>query len=212
MTSTLPGRLGNPDLTLATDPRADPRMVAAMAPAGAGARPAPMTLTVDSALATAILARREGRVDQIDGVFAQCPYVSNAYAEARAPGGPPSGLASLVENDGYFVATDNMALLAHLYDPGGAHRTDPLAWPLHATLDDLRGLPPHLITVNELDPLRDEGLLYYRKLLAAGVPAVGRVLTGTCHAGDRIFWRAMPDVYAASRRDVHGFAVAVAGN
>ena len=30
----LPGRLGNPNMTLAEDPRADPRMIAALAPLG----------------------------------------------------------------------------------------------------------------------------------------------------------------------------------
>ena len=35
-TPHLPGRLGNPDLTLADDPRADPRMVAVDAPRGSG--------------------------------------------------------------------------------------------------------------------------------------------------------------------------------
>ena len=40
---------------------------------------------------------------------------------------------------------------------------------MHATVDDLAGLPPHVISVNQLDPLRDEGLVYFRKLLDAGV-------------------------------------------
>ena len=67
-------------------------------------------------------------------------------------------------------------------------------------------MPPHVISVNELDPLRDEGLEYYRRLLAAGVPTVGRTVNGTSHAGDMIFRRAMPEVYAATIRDIKGFA------
>ena len=63
--------------------------------------------------------------------------------------------------------------------------------------------------VNELDPLRDEGLAYYRKLLKAGVSAVSRTVNGTCHAGDVLFRGAMPDVYAATIRDIKGFADAV---
>ena len=78
--------------------------------------------------------------------------------------------------------------------------------PLHAGADDLRGLPPHVISVNQLDPLRDEGLAYYRKLLDAGVSAVSRTVNGTCHAGDCIFRAAMPDVFMATVRDVKGFA------
>ena len=53
-----------------------------------------------------------------------------------------------------------------------------------ATDEELVGLPPHVISVNELDPLRDEGLVYYRRLVRAGVPAVGRMVVGTCHGGD----------------------------
>ena len=78
-------------------------------------------------------------------------------------------------------------------------------WAGVATEAELTGLPPHTISINELDPLRDEGLLYYRRLLGAGVSAVGRVVAGTCHAAD-VLSSAMPDVYAASLRDVSGFA------
>ena len=83
-------------------------------------------------------------------------------------------------------------------------------WPTHTigtfAPEDLQGLPPHIISVNELDPLRDEGLQYYRRLLRAGVPTVGRVVAGTCHGGDLLFGNALPDVFSASVRDVSGFA------
>jgi acetyl esterase len=75
-----------------------------------------------------------------------------------------------------------------------------------ATDDDLKDFPPHVISVNELDPMRDEGLDYYRRLVRAGVPAVGRVVAGTCHGGDLLFPGVMPDVFAASVRDLSGFA------
>ena len=151
-------------------------------------------------LATTLLAKREGRIDQIAGVYAQCPYISNAYANKRPE------LVSLYENDGYFLACDQMGALARVYDPDLANATNPLAWPYHASPDDLAGLPPHVISVNQLDPLRDEGLGYFRKLLDAGVSAVSRTVNGTCHAGDCIFREAMPDVYAATIRDIKSFA------
>lgn len=151
-------------------------------------------------LATALLAKQDGYLDQIDGVYAQCPYISNAYAS-----GDPN-LASLVENDGYFLSSQMMGPLAHLYDPSGDHGTNPLAWPYHASVDDLGGLPPHVISVNELDPLRDEGLEYYRKLVRAGVPTSARTVNGTCHAGDLLFRKFMPEVFAASVASLRAFA------
>jgi acetyl esterase/lipase len=150
-------------------------------------------------LATTLKAKRDGRLDQIDGVYALCPYISNAYA-ARDP-----RLVSLYENDGYFLDVEGMAPGAKAYDPTGANATNPLAWPYHATESDLAGLPPHVISVNELDPLRDEGLAYFRKLLAAGVSAVSRTVNGTCHGGDMLFRAAMPDVTLATLHDIKSF-------
>jgi acetyl esterase/lipase len=55
------------------------------------------------------------------------------------------------------------------------------------------GIAPHRISVNECDPLRDEGIELYRLLLHAGVPARCRQLMGTIH-GTEIFSIACPDV------------------
>jgi acetyl esterase/lipase len=151
-------------------------------------------------LATTLAAKRDGHLDLIDGVYAQCPYISNGY------GAPPAELTSLVENDGYFLSCEQMAVMAMLYDPSGANATNPLAWPYHASVDDLVGLPPHVISVNELDPLRDEGLVHYRKLAAAGVRVAARTVNGTCHAGDCLMERSMPDVFHGTIRDIAAFA------
>jgi acetyl esterase/lipase len=151
-------------------------------------------------LATAIRAKRDGRLDQIAGVYAQCPYISNAYTVKRPE------LPSLYENDGYFLRCDMMGVLARIYSPTGVDDTNPLAWPYHATIADLEGLPPHVISVNQLDPLRDEGLAYYRKLLDAGVATVSRTVNGTSHAADCIFRAAMPEVFLATIRDIKSFA------
>lgn len=154
-------------------------------------------------LATTLAAKRNGNLDLIDGVYAQCPYISGVYAA------PIPELASLFENDGYFLACDQMGAMVKVYDPANDHAHNPLAWPYFAEPDDLAGLPPHVISVNQLDPLRDEGLAYFRKLLDAGVSAVSRTVNGTCHAGDCIFREAMPDVYLATIRDISGFAAAL---
>ncbi len=152
-------------------------------------------------IATALKAKKDGWLDGIAGVYSQCPYISNLYHA------PPPELRSLVENNNYFLNVEHqMAALTVPYDPSGENATNPLAWPYHAETSDLEGLPPFVISVNELDPLRDEGLVFYRKLVDAGVSVVARTVNGTCHAGDCLFLDAMPDVYRATIRDIKGFA------
>jgi acetyl esterase len=151
-------------------------------------------------LAVSLVAKRDGWLAEIAGLYAQCPYISNRWEEQ------PDELPSLKENDGYFISCQQSMLMGTLYDPDNKHAREPTCWPGVATADDLDGLPPHVISVNELDPLRDEGLQYYRTLLRAGVSAVGRVVAGTCHGGDILLPGILPDVYAASLRDLNGFA------
>ena len=155
-------------------------------------------------LATALKAKREERLDRIDGVYAMVPYISGGYAwdtdrKLRE-------LPSMVENDGHYLNCDMMGLLVTVYDPTGEHAEDPLCWPYFATDSDVEGLPPHAITVNELDPLRDEGIAYFRTLQRAGVRVVGKVNFGLTHAADMSFRQAVPDAYKAAVRDIHGFA------
>ena len=151
-------------------------------------------------LAVTLKAKKEGKIDQIDGTYALCPYISNAWAEKIKE------LPSLYENDDLFLNCSNLGVLASVYDPEHTNDNNPLCWPYFAKSEDLQGLPPHVISVNQLDPLRDEGLKYYQMLLAAGVSAYSRTVNGTGHAGDMIFRKALPEVYAATIRDIKGFA------
>jgi acetyl esterase len=81
-----------------------------------------------------------------------------------------------------------------------------LAWPLNATEEDLAGLPPHVVVVDELDPLRDEGITYQRRLTAAGVPAIGLINVGRVHCAAFTFRQALAPYYLAEVRDVVSFA------
>lgn len=60
-----------------------------------------------------------------------------------------------------------------------ADRSDPRLSPLLAT--DHAGLPPALVVVGELDPLRDEGLRYAAALEAADVPVTTWDVPGLIH-------------------------------
>jgi acetyl esterase/lipase len=82
---------------------------------------------------------------------------------------------------------------------------NPLAWPSFAEIDDVTGFPPTVISVNECDPLRDEGINFYRLLLQAGVAARCRQVMGTAH-GTEIFTIACPDISRDTARDLAGFA------
>ena len=145
-------------------------------------------------------AKREGWLSEIAGIYAQCPFISNRWLEVC------EDLPSLTENDGYFVACLELALMGSLYNPDNSHANDATCWAAVATDEELAGMPPHVISVNELDPMRDEGLQYYRRLVHAGVSAVGRMVAGTCHGGDLLMAHVMPEVFDSSIRDVSGFA------
>ena len=151
-------------------------------------------------LAVCLKAKKDSRLAQIAGVYALCPYIYGAWAQKSKE------LPSLYENDDYLLNCNRMGMMATVYDPEHKHATNPLCWPYYAKREDLQGLPPHATSVNELDPLRDEGLKYYQMLLAAGVRGYSRTVNGTCHAGDLMFRKAIPEVYAATLRDIKGFA------
>jgi acetyl esterase len=151
-------------------------------------------------LTTVHKAKREGWLDEIAGAYAQCPFLSGRWYEQ------PDELPSLRENDGYFLTREVMGLAGSVYDPTEEYSQDATCYAGWATDEELSGLPPHVISVNEIDPLRDEGLLYYRRLVRAEVPAIGRMVAGTGHGCDLLLGGYLPEVFHATIRDVSGFA------
>jgi acetyl esterase/lipase len=147
-------------------------------------------------LATGLQIKRDGDVDLVKGLYALCPYIAGQWP---APGCPSSD-----ENEG---------ILLHLHNNRGAmgygieafNERNPLAWPSFAKVDDVTGFPPTVINVNECDPLRDEGINFYRLLLKANVSARCRQMMGTMH-GTEIFSIACPEISADTARDIAGFA------
>jgi len=154
-------------------------------------------------LAVALKAKREGWIDEIAGIYSCCPYIAGTFDPA------PPELVSWRENGGYQLDAAICQALVKIYDPSGAHVHDPLAWPYQARVEDLVGLPPHTVSVNELDPLRDEGLIYARRLMAAGVPTASRTVNGTYHGSDTESPALVPHVYRATIRDIQGFAASL---
>jgi acetyl esterase len=83
--------------------------------------------------------------------------------------------------DGPFLTAKGMAWFWDAYLPDRDRRAEITASPLRATLDDLRGLPPALLIVDENDVLRDEGEAYARRLTQAGVHTTSLRINGTLH-------------------------------
>jgi acetyl esterase/lipase len=135
-------------------------------------------------LATGLRLKREGELDRIKGLYALCPYIAGEWPQARYP--------SSIENNGILLDLhSNRGALA--YGIEELKSRNPLAWPGFASLDDVKGFPPTVISVNECDPLRDEGIAFYRLLMQAGVPARCRQVMGTIH-GTEIFAVCCPDI------------------
>lgn len=166
--------------------RVDPERVVVAGESGGG----------NLALATGLSLRRSGQLGLIKGLYALCPYIAGQWPHPDSPS-----------------STENNGILLDLHSNRGAmgygieafEERNPLAWPSFATTDDVAGLPPTVISVNECDPLRDEGINFYRLLLRAGVPARCRQQMGTMH-GTEIFTIVCPDVSRDTARDLAAFA------
>lgn len=135
-------------------------------------------------LATGLKLKKDGELGLIKGLYALCPYIAGEWPRADLP--------STTENNGILLDLHNNRG-AMGYGIEAFRAKDPLAWPLFAKEEDVKGFPPTVISVNECDPLRDEGIAFYRLLLKAGVPARCRNMMGTIH-GTEIFAVACPDV------------------
>lgn len=135
-------------------------------------------------LATGLKLKQDGDLGHIRGLYALCPYIAGAWPQDIYP--------SSIENNGLLLDLhNNRGAVAYGIEQYENH--NPLAWPSFASESDLRGLVPTVISVNECDPLRDEGIEFYRALLRAGVPARCRQVMGTTH-GIEIFAIACPEI------------------
>ncbi|MFJ8024748.1 alpha/beta hydrolase [Streptomyces sp. NPDC096311] len=83
--------------------------------------------------------------------------------------------------DGPYLTAKAMAWFWDCYTTDPARRAEITASPLRARLEDLQGLPPALVLVDDNDVLRDEGEAYARKLTQADVPTTSIRYNGSLH-------------------------------
>ena len=147
-------------------------------------------------LATGMQLLRDGDIGLISGLYALCPYIAGMWPQDRFP--------SSTENEGILLNLHhNRGAVAYGIEQFEAG--NPLAWPSFASLDDVAGLPRTFISVNEADPLRDEGVDFYRLLLRAGVAAQCRTVMGTSHGMD-VFTAVLPDISRETAASIARFA------
>jgi acetyl esterase len=83
--------------------------------------------------------------------------------------------------EGYFLTAKGMAWFWDAYLPDVERRSEPYASPLRASDEQLAGLPPAFVIVDEADVLRDEGEAYAARLRAAGVEVTTVRYDGITH-------------------------------
>ncbi|MGD0191311.1 MAG: alpha/beta hydrolase fold domain-containing protein [Rhizomicrobium sp.] len=147
-------------------------------------------------LATGLKLKRDGDLGLVKGLYALCPYIAGEWPQAKYP--------SSTENNGLLLELHNN-YGAMAYGIEELRKKNPLAWPAFASEDDVRGFPPTVISVNECDPLRDEGIAFYRMLMRAGVAARCRQVMGTTH-GTEIFSICCPDISYDTASDIANLA------
>lgn len=147
-------------------------------------------------IATGLKLKQDGDLGLVSGLYPLCPYIAGSWPRPEFP--------SSSENNGILIGLHtNRGAMA--YGIEELEKKNPLAWPLFASEDDVAGLPPTMISVNECDPLRDEGVAFYRLLLKAGVNARCREVRGTCH-GAEILIAPCRDITGDTAADIARFA------
>ncbi len=114
--------------------------------------------------------------------------------------------------EGYFLTAKAMAWFWDAYLPDVERRSEPYASPLRATDEQLEGLPPAFVIVDEADVLRDEGEAYAARLRAAGVPVTTVRYDGITHdfmmlnplSGTHATRAAIAQATAFLRKALHG--------
>jgi acetyl esterase/lipase len=82
---------------------------------------------------------------------------------------------------GYYLTREAMQWFWDAYTTDPGQRAEVTASPNQASVEQVAGLPPTYLCVDEADVLRDEGEAYAAKLRSAGVPVTTVRYNGTIH-------------------------------
>ena len=149
-------------------------------------------------LATGLKLNQDGDIGIVKGLYALCPYIAGYWPLPENP--------SSEENEGILLSLHsetNESFGAIIYGIEEYHNKNPLAWPSFASVEDVKGLPKTYIIVNECDPLRDEGVNFFRLLREADVEAQCRQVMGSIH-GTEIFL-GLPEVSDETAMSIANF-------
>jgi len=83
--------------------------------------------------------------------------------------------------EGFYLTRKAMEWFWDAYTTDPKQRAEITASPNQASIEQLSGLPPTYLCVDEADPLRDEGEAYAAKLRSAGVPVTTVCYDGIIH-------------------------------
>ena len=83
--------------------------------------------------------------------------------------------------NGYFLTAKTMAWFWDAYCPDVERRSEPFASPLRASDEQVAGLPPAFVIVDEADVLRDEGEAYAAHMRASGTAVTTVRYDGITH-------------------------------
>lgn len=93
------------------------------------------------------------------------------------------------------------AELSWKYYLSGTPETLGLQYAAPSRVEDLTGLPPAFVSTCEFDPLRDEGLIYAQRLVAAGVRIELHLYPGTFHGSSLVRGAAITQRMEADKLD-----------
>lgn len=132
--------------------------------------------TISAALA---LLARDGKAPAISGLIL-------LYGVFGCLSLDESESAKLYGNGEYILPADAISKMMHFYIPEGTDPYDARLYPGRAA--DLSGMPPAVIVTAELDPLRDDGECFARRLRESGCKATLIRMDGMMH-GFALYWQ-----------------------